>query len=223
MKKINLSKLENIINYKFETKSFLKKSLTHKSFDPDINNEKLEFLGDRVLGFVISKKLYEIYPDETEGALDKKFASLVNKNMCLSIANKLNLSKFIKTNTNKTNNYKPENKIISDTCEAIIGAIFLDQGIIVVENFILKIWNEYIENTQETKIDSKTMLQEFSLKKYKVLPKYTLLKTKGPKHKPVFHVQVKIKSSKSIDGIGSSKKLAEQDAATSLLRKMNLL
>ena len=73
------------------------------------------------------------------------------------------------------------------------------------------------------KIDSKTMLQEFSLKKYKVLPKYTLLKTKGPKHKPVFHVQVKIKSSKSIDGIGSSKKLAEQDAATSLLRKMNLL
>ena len=220
---MSLNDLEKILQIKFKNKKILEKSLIHKSLDPINNNEKLEFLGDRVLGFVISKKLYEIYPDETEGALDKKFASLVNKNMCLSIANKLNLSKFIKTNTNKTNNYKPENKIISDTCEAIIGAIFLDQGIIVVENFILKIWNEYIENTQETKIDSKTMLQEFSLKKYKVLPKYTLLKTKGPKHKPVFHVQVKIKSSKSIDGIGSSKKLAEQDAATSLLRKMNLL
>ena len=218
-----LSELETTIKYSFKNKSLLHQALTHKSYNSITNNEKLEFLGDRVLGFVISKKLYEIYPDETEGALDKKFASLVNKNMCLSIANKLNLSKFIKTNTNKTNNYKPENKIISDTCEAIIGAIFLDQGIKVVENFILKIWNEYIENTQETKIDSKTMLQEFSLKKYKVLPKYTLLKTKGPKHKPVFHVQVKIKSSKSIDGIGSSKKLAEQDAATSLLRKMNLL
>ena len=220
---MNLNDLEKILQIKFKNKKILEKSLIHKSLDPINNNEKLEFLGDRVLGFVISKKLYEIYPEETEGALDKKFASLVNKNMCLSIANKLNLSKFIKTNTNKTNNYKPENKIISDTCEAIIGAIFLDQGIKVVENFILKIWNEYIENTQETKIDSKTMLQEFSLKKYKVLPKYTLLKTKGPKHKPVFHVQVKIKSSKSIDGIGSSKKLAEQDAATSLLRKMNLL
>jgi|TARA_B100001287_G_scaffold6520_1_gene4985 ribonuclease-3 len=220
---MSLNDLEKILQIKFKNKKILEKSLIHKSLDPINNNEKLEFLGDRVLGFVISKKLYEIYPDETEGALDKKFASLVNKNMCLSIANKLNLSKFIKTNTNKTNNYKPENKIISDTCEAIIGAIFLDQGIKVVENFILKIWNEYIENTQETKIDSKTMLQEFSLKKYKVLPKYTLLKTKGPKHKPVFHVQVKIKSSKSIDGIGSSKKLAEQDAATSLLRKMNLL
>ena len=220
---MSLNDLEKILQIKFKNKKILEKSLIHKSLDPINNNEKLEFLGDRVLGFVISKKLYEIYPDETEGALDKKFASLVNKNMCLSIANKLNLSKFIKTNTNKTNNYKPENKIISDTCEAIIGAIFLDQGIKVVENFILKIWNEYIENTQETKIDSKTMLQEFSLKKYKVLPKYTLLKTKGPKHKPVFHVQVKIKSSKSIDGIGSSKKLAEQDAATSLLRKMKLL
>lgn len=220
---MSLNDLEKILQIKFKNKKILEKSLIHKSLDPINNNEKLEFLGDRVLGFVISKKLYEIYPDETEGALDKKFASLVNKNMCLSIANKLNLSKFIKTNTNKTNNYKPENKIISDTCEAIIGAIFLDQGIKVVENFILKIWNEYIENTKETKIDSKTMLQEFSLKKYKVLPKYTLLKTKGPKHKPVFHVQVKIKSSKSIDGIGSSKKLAEQDAATSLLRKMNLL
>ena len=220
---MSLNDLEKILQIKFKNKKILEKSLIHKSLDPINNNEKLEFLGDRLLGFVISKKLYEIYPDETEGALDKKFASLVNKNMCLSIANKLNLSKFIKTNTNKTNNYKPENKIISDTCEAIIGAIFLDQGIKVVENFILKIWNEYIENTQETKIDSKTMLQEFSLKKYKVLPKYTLLKTKGPKHKPVFHVQVKIKSSKSIDGIGSSKKLAEQDAATSLLRKMNLL
>jgi len=220
---MSLNDLEKILQIKFKNKKILEKSLIHKSLDPINNNEKLEFLGDRVLGFVISKKLYEIYPEETEGALDKKFASLVNKNMCLSIANKLNLSKFIKTNTNKNNNYKPENKIISDTCEAIIGAIFLDQGIKVVENFILKIWNEYIENTQETKIDSKTMLQEFSLKKYKVLPKYTLLKTKGPKHKPVFHVQVKIKSSKSIDGIGSSKKLAEQDAATSLLRKMNLL
>ena len=220
---MSLNDLEKILQIKFKNKKILEKSLIHKSLDPINNNEKLEFLGDRVLGFVISKKLYEIYPEETEGALDKKFASLVNKNMCLSIANKLNLSKFIKTNTNKTNNYKPENKIISDTCEAIIGAIFLDQGIKVVENFILKIWNEYIEDTQETKIDSKTKLQEFSLKKYKVLPKYTLLKTKGPKHKPVFHVQVKIKSSKSINGIGSSKKLAEQDAATSLLRKMNLL
>ena len=99
---MSLNDLEKILQIKFKNKKILEKSLIHKSLDPINNNEKLEFLGDRVLGFVISKKLYEIYPDETEGALDKKFASLVNKNMCLSIANKLNLSKFIKTNTNHT-------------------------------------------------------------------------------------------------------------------------
>ncbi len=220
---MNLNDLEKKLQIKFRNKRVLEKSIIHKSLDAINNNEKLEFLGDRVLGFVISKKLYEIYPEETEGSLDKKFASLVNKNMCLNIANKLELSSFIKTNTNKKKNYKLEDKILSDTCEAIIGAIFLDQGIKIVENFILKNWKEFIENTNETKIDSKTKLQEFSLKKYKILPKYTLLKAKGPKHKPIFHVQVKIKSSKAINGIGYSKKLAEQDAATSLLKKINLL
>ena len=94
---------------------------------------------------------------------------------------------------------------------------------IIIKKVILNLWSDHIKKSIVTHIDAKTKLQEFSLKKHKVLPKYTLLKTKGPKHKPVFHVQVKIKSSKSIDGIGSSKKLAEQDAATSLLRKMNLL
>ena len=92
--KYNLKKIESIIKINFNDKKLLEKSLIHKSFHKVYNNEKLEFLGDRVLGFVISKKLYEIYPEETEGALDKKFASLVNKNMCLNIANKLNLSKL---------------------------------------------------------------------------------------------------------------------------------
>ena len=135
---MNLNDLEKKLQIKFRNKRVLEKSIIHKSLDAINNNEKLEFLGDRVLGFVISKKLYEIYPEETEGSLDKKFASLVNKNMCLNIANKLELSSFIKTNTNKKKNYKLEDKILSDTCEAIIGAIFLDQGIKIVENFILK-------------------------------------------------------------------------------------
>ena len=98
---MNLNDLEKKLQIKFRNKRVLEKSIIHKSLDAINNNEKLEFLGDRVLGFVISKKLYEIYPEETEGSLDKKFASLVNKNMCLNIANKLELSSFIKTNTNK--------------------------------------------------------------------------------------------------------------------------
>ena len=158
---MNLSQLEKKLKIKFKDKKLLEKSLIHKSLDPINNNEKLEFLGDRVLGFIISKKLIDIYPDENEGSLDKKFASLVNKNRCLDIANKLELFNYIKTNTNKTNKYKIENKILSDTCESIIGAIFLDQGIKVVESFILNMWNDFIVNTKETIVDSKTKLQEF--------------------------------------------------------------
>ncbi len=220
---MNLNLLEKKISIKFKNKNLLSRAFVHKSLDPIENNEKLEFLGDRILGFIISKKLFEIYPNETEGSLDKKYASLVNKNMCLIIGNKLDLVNYIQTNTTKTNKYKIEDKIVSDTCEALIGAIFLDQGIKVAESFILKTWKDYIINTKETIIDSKTKLQELSLKKYKVLPKYKLLKTKGPKHKPIFYVNVKIKSSQSFEGIGSSKKIAEQDAATKLLKKLKIL
>jgi ribonuclease-3 len=84
-------------------------------------------------------------------------------------------------------------------------------------------WNDFIVNTNETIVDSKTKLQEFSLKKFKILPKYKLIKMKGLKHKPIFHVHVKIKTSQAIEGIGNSKKLAEQDAATSLLKKLKLI
>ena len=220
---MNLNILEKNLQVKFKNKKLLEKSLTHKSLDSSNNNEKLEFLGDRILGFVISKELFDLYPDETEGSLDKKFASLVNKDMCLNIAEKIELSKFIRTNTNRNKNHQLESKIISDACEAIIGAIFLDQGIKITENFILNKWNDFIISTKDLQIDSKTKLQEYSLKKYKILPKYKIVKTKGPKHKPIFHVKVKIKSFNEVEGIGNSKKQAEQDAATCLLKKMKIL
>ncbi len=120
-------------------------------------------------------------------------------------------------------NSKIENKIISDACEAIIGAIFLDQGIKVVEKFILDLWKEHINNTTQTKIDSKTRLQEYSLKKFKKLPIYKLIDNSGPRHKPIFKIEVKIKNSKATIGKGFSKKDAEQNAATQLLKNINLI
>ena len=95
--KIDYSNLEKKIDYKFKDKKILIKSLTHKSYDKIRNNEKIEFLGDRVLGLIIAKKLLEIYPDEKEGVLDKKFASLVNKKTCLQVAKNINLEKYILT------------------------------------------------------------------------------------------------------------------------------
>ena len=219
---MKVDEIENILKIKFKNRDLLLQSLTHKSYDKNLNNEKLEFLGDRVLGFVIAKRLLELYPDETEGILDKKLASLVNKKKCYDVGKFLQLNKVIKTNNSvKTNNI--ENKIISDACEAIIGAIFLEHGINIAEKTILNLWSKDLNNSVETQIDAKTRLQEYSLKEFKVLPVYKLIESKGPNHKPTFKIQVKIKNTKPELGHGSSKKIAEQNAAKKLINKIDNL
>ena len=216
--KINYQTLEKKISIKFKDKNLLSQSLTHKSFDSNINNEKLEFLGDRVLGLVIAKKLLEAYPNEKEGILDKKFASLVNKNTCLEIAKNLKLDNFIQTFNPKNKKIKIEDKIISDCCEALIGAIYLDKGFVVIEKFILNIWKNHIKKSVITQIDAKTKLQELTLKNFKKLPTYKLISNTGPRHKPMFKVGVKLPNTKYFIASGKSKKDAEQNAASACLK-----
>ena len=216
----DIHKLEKTINVKFKNLDLLKQSLTHKSFDTNKNNEKIEFLGDRVLGLIVSKKLLEIYPDEKEGILDKKFASLVNKTTCLEIAKNINLDKFILTFNPKNKKIKIEDKIVSDSCEALIGAIFLDRGLSVAEKVVLELWKNHIKNSIITQIDAKTKLQEFSLKKFKKLPSYKLISNTGPRHKPMFKVGVKLPDTKYFISSGKSKKDAEQNAAIECLKNI---
>ena len=215
--KINYQSLEKKIDLKFKNKDLLTQALTHKSFNPNENNEKIEFLGDRVLGLVIAKKLLEIYPGEKEGILDKKFASLVNKKTCLEVANNINLEKYILTLNPKNKKIKIEDKVIADCCEALIGAIYLDKGFTITENFILNLWKENIKNSIITQIDAKTKLQEFSLKKFKKLPIYKLISNTGPRHQPIFKVAVKLSNTKFFIGEGKSKKDAQQKAAIKCL------
>ena len=212
--KLNI--LQKKINIKFKDLNYLKKSITHKSFNSENNYEKLEFLGDRILGFVISKKLIELYPHEKEGLLDKKLASLVNKNKCLEAAKKIGLDKFILVG-NKNKKTKVENKIIADSIEALIAAIYYDKGFEISEKFILTMWKNFINLSDLTIVDSKTKLQEYSLKKYKSLPLYKLISSSGPKHKPKFTMSVKLNNTKFFEGSGDSKKKAEQNAAKKLL------
>ncbi len=214
--------LEKIIKYNFKKSYLLEKALTHKSFDNKINNEKLEFLGDRVLGLIISEKLLEKYPDEKEGIIDKKFANLVNKKTCSQIAKKINLKKFILLGSSHKKLERSADKISSDCLEAIVGAIYLDGGFKSVEKFILFFWEEYLLKSTITLIDSKTKLQEFSLKTFKELPKYIFFKKTGPQHRPLFKTEVQIPNSKKITGIGSSKKNAQQNAAAKLLKILNI-
>ena len=219
--KIDYSKLEKKIEITFKNRDLLIQSLTHKSFNKKKNNEKIEFLGDRVLGLVIAKKLLEIYPNEKEGILDKKFASLVNKKTCLEIAQNLELEKFVLTFNVQKKNSIIEDKVLADSCEALIGSIYLDKGFSAVEKFILNQWSKHIKDSVITKVDAKTMLQEFSLKKFKKLPIYKLISNSGPKHKPIFKVGVKLFNTKFYISKGKSKKEAEQNAAVLCLENVN--
>jgi ribonuclease III len=221
MKK-TIRELEKIINYNFKRNELLEKALTHKSYDNLRNNEKLEFLGDRVLGLVISEKLLEKYPEEKEGIIDKKFANLVNKRTCVQIAKKINLKTFINFGSSHKKLDRSTDKIISDCLEAIVGAIYLDSGLKSVEKFILSFWKDFLLKSTITHIDSKTKLQEFSLKNYKELPKYIFFKKTGPQHSPLFKTEVQIPNSKKIIGTGSTKKQAQQNAASKLLKILNV-
>ena len=221
--KLDYKNLEKKLNTSFKNKELLIKSLTHKSYDKVYNNEKVEFLGDRVLGLVIAKKLLEIYPDEKEGILDKKFASLVNKKTCLEIAKKLELQKYILTLNTKDKKKIIEDKLLADCCEALIGSIYLEKGFQIVEKIILNLWSSHIKNSVITQIDAKTKLQELSLKKFKKLPIYKMISNTGPRHKPLFKVGVKLIDTKFYISEGKSKKDAEQNAAILCLQNIKRL
>ena len=221
--KYSIKELQIILNYYFKDLGLLKQSLIHKSFDNQNNNEKLEFLGDRVLGLIISKKLLEIYPDEKEGIIDKKFANLVNKKTCSIIARKINIKRFMFLGSSYKFLERSDDKIISDCLEALVGAIYLDGGLKSVEKFILNFWKENLQNSSLPLIDSKTKLQEYSLKKFKELPKYTFYKKTGPQHKPIFKTDVQIPNSKKFIGTRTKKKNAQQDAASKLLTELKIL
>ena len=216
--KIDYKKLERKIDIRFRDKNLLIKSLTHKSFNKINNNEKLEFLGDRVLGLVMAKRLLEIYPEEKEGVLDKKFASLVNKKTCLEISKTIELEKYVLVLKPKNRKNIIEDKVLADSCEALIGSIYLDKGYAIVEKLILDLWSKHIKNSVITQIDAKTKLQELSLKKFKKLPLYKIISNTGPRHKPLFKVGVKLINTNFYISEGKSKKDAEQNAAFKCLQ-----
>ena len=217
---INISKLQKDLNIRIKEKNLIIKSLTHKSANPNFNNEKLEFLGDRVIGLVLSKKLFDLYPNENEGVLDKRFAMLVNRKICCEIGWSIGIQNYIIIGNKKKKITRKDEKILSDCCEALIGAIYIDQGYDFVEKFILKIWKKNIRKSGITILDSKSELQEHSLKLYKKLPKYKLVSSEGPRHNPTYKISVSIIGSKEFVGIGNSKQQAELDGASKLLREI---
>ena len=146
----------------------------------------------------------------------------MNKKTCLLIAKKINLKKFILLGDSHKKLERSAEKISSDCLEAVVGAIYIDGGLKSAKKFILTFWKEYLIKSTVTLIDSKTKLQEFSLKNFKELPKYIFFKKTGPQHRPLFKTEVQIPNSKKIIGEGSSKKNAQQNAAAKLIKILNI-
>lgn len=219
---INISKFEKKLKIKVKNKPLIINALTHKSSNYMNNNEKLEFLGDRVIGLILSKKLFDLYPNESEGDLDKRFAKLVNRKTCAFIGMSIGIGEFIILGDQNKKITKKDEKILCDACEAIIGAIYIDKGYNYVKDFVLRLWKNELSKSGVTILDAKTKLQEHSLKLYKKLPSYKFLTSKGPKHNPIFKISVSIFGSKNFIGTGNSKKEAEQNAASNLLKGVNI-
>jgi len=217
----NILQIEKKLNISIKNKSLFLEALTHKSSNKSFNNEKLEFLGDRVIGLALSRKLFDLYPNESEGALDKRFAILVNKKTCATIFWSLGIKNLVVLGDSKKTLEKEDEKILSDACESLIAAIYLENGFIFTEKLIVKLWKKELDKSNITIVDPKSKLQEHSLKLFNKLPFYKLESLKGPRHDPIFSVSVKIRYSKKFTGVGSSKKNAEQDAAKKLLSNIN--
>ena len=224
MRANDINQLEKILGIKFSNKILLKQAFTHKSrsINISLNNERLEFLGDRVLGLVIASYLNDTYPKDTEGNLDKKLASLVNKETCSKVISELKIDQFLNLSKAQKKNTAGKRKILGDLCESIIGAVFMDKGFDQTKKFILKIWSEKLKKTESVIIDPKTKLQEYSLKLFKKLPEYKYISNSGPSHRPNFKVSVSIQKTKNFIASGSSKKNAETSAAKKLLDHLKI-
>ncbi len=212
-----MQELENILGYDFHNKALLEQALTHSSLTGNVkkNYERLEFLGDRVLGVAMAHLLYFTFKDEPEGALSPRFVKLVRKETVAEVALELRLNEFIKANP--TTLALNEN-VLCDVMEAVIGAICLDSGFETAIKFVDKHFKKHIEKSAEPERDNKTILQETAHKFLAQTPVYELVKKEGAEHDPTFYVKAMVSQGGSAIGIGKTKKAAEQNAAAELLK-----
>jgi len=203
----------------------LKRALTHASANANRSNERLEFLGDRVLGLIAAEKLHDLYPDDTEGALALKFNALARREACAKAAEVAGISEhLILANAEAGSGGRKKGAILAGACEAVIAALYLDGGMEAARRFIDCYWAEAFSELNADMRDAKTALQEWaqSRKGNQVAPTYQLLRREGPDHAPRFHVEVTVNGEEPETGEGNSKREAEQDAALKILTRLGL-
>lgn len=216
----NLENLQQSLAYHFSNPELAQLALTHRSANA-AHNERLEFLGDSLLGFIVAQTLFTLNPQATEGELSRMRSALVNKNALATAARKLGIGEYLQLGTGEANSGGSDrDSILADTVEALIAAIYLDGGIDPCTEFVKKISESKLAvDTAETEQkDAKTRLQEFLQAQGKNLPKYKVVEISGPAHEQLFHISCNLESlGTEAKGTGSSKREAEQAAAKKIL------
>jgi ribonuclease-3 len=216
--------LEQALGHRFKSRALLIRAITHaslrsaKAARPD--NERLEFLGDRVLGLVVAELLLEALPNATEGELARRFNRLVKGQTCAAVARRVDLGKHLLLSESEAESGgREKNTILADAMEALLGAVFLDAGFDEARSVVRSLWSEQLAGLPEISADAKSTLQEWAQGKGLELPKYVVVSRSGPDHAPHFLAEVHIAGRKPSRGEGSSKRQAEQAAANAMLAR----
>jgi ribonuclease-3 len=224
-----VGELAKILGHRFARPELLVQALTHPSVTQGRRKqsapyERLEFLGDRVLGLVVADMLFQAFPDEAEGALARRFTALVRREAVARIALQIGLDQRLSMSKGDEEAGGRANQgMLADACEAVIGALYADGGFEVAARFVQTRWRDLMEEVTAPPKDAKTSLQEWAQGRGKPLPVYATLGTEGPPHEPVFMISVEVEGAGSATGRGPSKRIAEQAAAAALLEKVTSL
>jgi ribonuclease-3 len=220
---MDFKELEAVLHYTFKDQDLLTKALTHASAaeKPSGSYERLEFLGDRILGIVVAHMLYHSFPHETEGDLAQRLAYLVSAPLLAEVASGLYVEKHIKAALgSQFLKMKKKESILADVCEAIIAALYIDGGLDIAWRFVETHWRPLLERNPVPPRDPKSELQEWLQSRSQRVPAYRLMEKLGPDHDPVFKVSLTIDPFGMVTGQGSSMRKAEKDAALEMLKRI---
>jgi len=222
-----LQEIEQLIDYKFSDSTFLVKAFIHSSSVNNrlLSNERLEFLGDAILGIVICQILFERFPDYLEGDLTKIKSMLVSRGMCAQVTKRLGLQQFLKVGKGMTSSQALSGSLAAGLLEAVIAAIYIDGGLVAAQNFVLKTFSPFIEqaSAEQAQGNFKSLLQQYTQEQFNTVPVYALLDEKGPDHNKCFELEVIIAERHFPSAWGTNKKEAEQKAAFNALVELGVL
>lgn len=220
MDKATLAWLAELLGRRPGEPALFERALTHASFGAD-QYERLEFLGDRVLGLAVARWLYELFPDEPEGQLSKRLNALVARDVCAEVARELGVGPRVRLGKQaREDGASDSDNVIGDVVEALIGALFLDSGLEAAEQFVRRAWGDRVSARDQAPQHPKSALQEWAAAQEKKPPAYRLADRSGPQHAPTFVVEVEIKGVGSASAEGASKQEAETAAAAKLLEQL---